>query len=321
MVMSIDALTDERVVMQTGWDVRKGTKVTWHLEHTIPRIVDHLDCGKPRYVLQCMGGGDQRHVAGGGTDTRLLVRPMIGGDQLEQDLIDAGAKGAREWFRLLDKGGYISDKMQGVWGIVGPNEPDTSTSARRRALSAFYAAAWAFWRGPMWATRYVRLLSGVLRNGWTPVEPEREADLVELLPALCATGHLALHEYSAPTLQSGDGTLTFRYRMLRRRLVEMLGPWQLPLFYLTEFGVDGGVLPQPEPRRGWRDFCDWNFANYLPQIDMAETELRRDPYVECACLFNTGTWSELWKSYEIDGEDSEQFARWMVRRRNAERSE
>lgn len=143
------------------------------------------------------------------------------------------------------------------------------------------------------------------------------------LPALAVAheydGILALHEYSAPTMQSAvgsgvpglqalshGGSLTLRYRYWYDhylRGTDMV----LPLV-ITEAGIDGGVLSREEGApQGWRDFAaqhvditspaavEW----YASQLSWYDDELRRDPHVLGFAVFNAGGSSGDWASFDV----------------------
>lgn len=122
-----------------------------------------------------------------------------------------------------------------------------------------------------------------------------------------------LHEYSAPTLQYGYGSgipgrpsypdrgmLTFRYRYWYD---DLLIPLHVPIpLAITEMGIDGGVgagRPGPTGALGWRHFAQyWQQTGlgddpaqaYVAQLAWYDSEMRKDPYVLGATIFNAGTY-------------------------------
>jgi hypothetical protein len=131
---------------------------------------------------------------------------------------------------------------------------------------------------------------------------------------------LGLHEYSAPTMQYGygqgiphrptytdRGILTLRYRYWYQ---DLFLPLDLPIpLVITEIGVDGGVDGgRPGPRgAGWLDFAQyWKDTGlgesatqvYMSQLAWYDSEIRRDPYVLGAAIYQAGSYGP--DSFEIE---------------------
>ncbi len=124
---------------------------------------------------------------------------------------------------------------------------------------------------------------------------------------------LGLHEYSAPTLQYGygqgvphrppypdRGMLTLRYRFWYQ---DMFIPLNLPIpLVITEVGIDGGVQagrPGPQGVTGWKNFAsywrDTGLGNdaakvYVSQLAWYDSEIRQDPYVLGAAIYQAGSY-------------------------------
>jgi hypothetical protein len=154
----------------------------------------------------------------------------------------------------------------------------------------------------------------------TPEADEFAAFLPALVAAKKAGAILAVHEYSAPTLQSGvgagipglapddqAGALTLRYRYWYNHYLRAQD-LALPLV-ITEAGVDGGVSPATRHGGdGWRDVLRRDnphhtsealFQDYASQLSWYDDELRRDPYVIGFAIFNVGDADGRWKSFDI----------------------
>lgn len=152
-----------------------------------------------------------------------------------------------------------------------------------------------------------------------PEPDEFQAFMPALAVAQEHDGILALHEYSAPTMQSAvgsgvpgldaqarGGSLTLRYRYWYDhylRGTDMV----LPLV-ITEAGIDGGVLRAGEDApMGWRDFAGERFDVpstaatewYANQLSWYDDELRRDPHVLGFAVFNAGDSSGDWESFDV----------------------
>jgi hypothetical protein len=131
---------------------------------------------------------------------------------------------------------------------------------------------------------------------------------------------LGLHEYSAPTMQYGfgqgiphrpvypdRGMLTLRYRYWYQ---DLFLPLDLPIpLVITEVGVDGGVeAGRPGPGgMGWRDFIKyWKDSGqsenpaqfYVSQLAWYDSEIRQDPYVLGAAIYQAGSYGP--DSFEVE---------------------
>ena len=151
------------------------------------------------------------------------------------------------------------------------------------------------------------------------------AEMLVFLPAirigLKCGAILGLHEYSAPTMQYGygqgvphrptypdRGMLTLRYRYWYQ---DMFIPLDLPIpLVITEVGIDGGVeagRPGPQGVTGWQDFRDYwkntglgdNPAEvYVSQLAWYDSEIRKDPYVLGAAIYQAGSYGR--NSFEVE---------------------
>jgi hypothetical protein len=153
-----------------------------------------------------------------------------------------------------------------------------------------------------------------------PEAEEFEAFLPAIETAKQHGGILSLHEYSAPSLRDGvnsaipgidaidgAGALTLRYRYWYDYFLRPLD-LVIPLA-ITEAGIDGGVLQgESHEQSGWRAFIDNGgldqispeaAAGYLEQLSWYDDELRRDPYVIGFAIFNAGSPSGRWASFDI----------------------
>ncbi len=132
---------------------------------------------------------------------------------------------------------------------------------------------------------------------------------------------LGLHEYSAPTLQYGygqgiphrppfpdRGMLTLRYRFWYQ---DLFLPLDLPIpLVITELGVDGGVgagRPGPYDAAGWSQFGRfWKDTGlgddpahvYMAQLAWYDSEIRQDPYVLGAAIYQAGSYGP--DSFDVD---------------------
>ncbi len=209
---------------------------------------------------------------------------------------------------------YLANDGVDYW--LGWNEPVFESVEDAEWYAAFEAE-----RTVAMAKLGLRVAVGNFSTG-TPEPEEFEAFLPALSTVKKYDGVLAVHEYSAPTLQDGVGTglsgfdplpdhgaLALRYRYW---YTEYLWPQGLDIpLIVTEAGVDGGVLPpQGIELNGWRDF-DSSVAEmdeplfvqtpetYLRQLSWYDDQLRRDPHVYGFALFNVGDDDGRWASFDM----------------------
>lgn len=97
--------------------------------------------------------------------------------------------------------------------------------------------------------------------------------------------YLGLHEYSAPTMQDGQGWYCLRYRSVYAALPVDL---RLPLL-ITECGIDRGVLGPTERGRGWK--YQTTAAQYASQLAWYAGELLKDKAI--GFIFACGTYKDF----------------------------
>lgn len=151
----------------------------------------------------------------------------------------------------------------------------------------------------------------------------------DFFPALRAVkqygGVLALHEYSAPTMEygtdpvSGEGWTTLRYRKVYRHHVP--ADLHVPIV-ITETGIDGLVgagRPGP-PGAGWREFIEYwrsqpldpdDIWAYMDQLQWYDEELQKDDVVIGATIFIAGALSSF-ETYDIVGTMGELFTQYLL---------
>jgi hypothetical protein len=114
--------------------------------------------------------------------------------------------------------------------------------------------------------------------------------------ALRIADGLSLHEYSAPTMQDGAGFLCLRYRNVYAQLPVDLRK----SLFITECGIDTGVVPAPGPNHGWRSQAGTTAASYANQLRWYAQEIAKDSYVKGATIFAGGTFPDF-ASFEVAG--------------------
>lgn len=210
----------------------------------------------------------------------------------------------------------------------GYNEPVADTLDKMQRLADHEAE-----RTRLLAEQGVRSVVGNFAAGHPPLELWQY-----FTPALEAvrahSGYLGVHEYSAPIMQWGfgslqstpgadegdEGWLTLRYRKAYRHYLGPMGYDDIPLL-ITECGVDGtvGGRPGPAEAKGWRDFEAHWISNglradipgvYMDQLLWYDSELYKDDYVKGAAIFAAGA-SQGWESYEILGRTIELLTQYL----------
>src|SRR3972149_133670 len=199
------------------------------------------------------------------------------------------------------------------------NEPVFENEAKMVLYGQFEAA-----RVRQMATYGLKCAVGNFSAGNPPME-----QWDDFFPALQAVkqqgGVLALHEYSAPTLdhgyerESGEGVTTLRYRKVYRHYV----PPELHVpIIVTEAGIDGLVgADRPGPLgAGWRDFISyWNqisldpgaFWAYLDQLRWYDEELQKDDVILGATIFVAGGLGHF-ETYDIVGNMGDLLTQYLM---------
>jgi len=278
---------------------------------TSPRIMEFIEATKPAVVVVVGDLGLLAEIKRVSPNTVTLGRLLQG----DQSMTGDPRQRARE-FVLANAGQYLANPGADYW--LGWNEPDVSQPWQMAWYAAFEAE-----RAAAMAELGLKVAIGNFSTG-TP-EAER---FVEFLPAIKAAkeygGILALHEYSAPTMQSGlgadipglegkehYGALTLRYRYWYDQYLQA-NNLVIPLV-ISEAGIDGGVLrAQGVTLGGWRDFRSaerlpegmqpLTLDDYVAQLSWYDDELRRDPYVIGFAVFNVGDKQGEWASFDLTDE-------------------
>jgi len=203
---------------------------------------------------------------------------------------------------------YLANPGVDYW--LGWNEPVIDSVWQMEWYAAFEAE-----RARLMAGLGLRVAVGNFSTG-TPEADEFSAFVPAVAAAKTYGGVLALHEYSAPTMQdgigarvpgheieAGYGSLTLRYRYWYT--YELAPAGAIVPLVITEAGLDGGVLSGPDTvSGGWRELAAgvdpaYALADYVGQLSWYDDELRRDPYVIGFAVFNAGDSSGKWASFDV----------------------
>lgn len=202
----------------------------------------------------------------------------------DNELIMQGRDGAEEYFRqcvpTYNRVAYVK-----VW--EGPNEPPVGTQEQRAKLSEF-------------TLRWIELMHNEglqtaalsLSVGWPAIGTASEFADVAL-----KADYWSLHEYSAPRMQDGQGWYCLRHRNTARELAEV-GVF-MPKTFITETGIDGGVLPNGS-RRGWKTYAN-SREDYFEQLLWYDEETKKDSYIMAFTPFTSGPYPD-WVDFNFDEE-------------------
>jgi len=200
----------------------------------------------------------------------------------DNELIMQGRNGAEEYFRQCVST-YTHVPYVKIW--EGPNEPPVGTREQREKLSEF-------------TLRWIELMHGEglkvaalsLSVGWPEIGTAHEFADVAM-----SADFLSLHEYSAPRMQDNAGWHCLRYRRTVQELADVnVAP---PKVFITEAGIDGGVLPGGK-RKGWKTYAGGR-EDYFKQLLWYDGELRKDPYVIAFTPFTSGPYPD-WIDFNFD---------------------
>jgi hypothetical protein len=192
-------------------------------------------------------------------NSKIIGRHYISDDESNR-MVMAGKVGAREWFgACLDS----YNKSPYVYAWEGPNEPSIDSEYKCKMLCEF-------------TNEWVSLVHSIQKKtialclsvGWPDVNKAKY-----LKDAMSITDYWAVHEYGAPTMQADMGWYCLRYKRTISEL-KMVGA-RIPQLFITECGIDGGVINKP--KRGWKSFCGED--QYIEQLKWYDKELQKDPAV------------------------------------------
>jgi hypothetical protein len=228
---------------------------------------------------------------------RVLARlyPQ-GGDGWEHQFMAQGEQGAQD-YALLMAPRYDKLLQGGCYDVEGPNEPHPNVNNWRAYCD--FEQRWV----QIMALNGLRPWVWSFGVGWPGLAAAGDAVTVGMLAgpmmaAAIAGGGVALHEYGAPTMQSGGGWWTLRYR----RMLAELQPNHVPII-ISECGIDGGLAGNP--RMGWKRYA--NVEQYRAQLAWYDDEICKDADVLAATVFTTCPTGE-WATFNVNGE----MLKWMA---------
>lgn len=119
---------------------------------------------------------------------------------------------------------------------------------------------------------------------------------------LKASAALSLHEYAAPRMWDAATWLCLRYR----RVWDVLPADCRKDIYITETGIDTGVLSTGIGLNGWR-YYGYTQAEYMQQLEWYRSEVAKDRLNGIAVhglhVFHAGSLDSKWDSFSVNGCD------------------
>lgn len=285
------------------------SKLTLHCQIGLPPWVKEFIRNSGVRWMKMMDPGDEPPLAGDFPDLRWVIRFYDPDPNVAKAEVLQGVNGAHARFRRiypqLVKRPWLAEERYLLESMNEPsNEGILRTDQGRIALNAHEAEFSRICREELG----IRVCGYCLGVGHP--EPEHVGQLFRNgLPALKRNGGAwALHEYGYPTVLSGNGWHTLRYRRTVAALAAVgLPPQALPKLHLTEVGIDRlleGVVG------GWLDVNN-DPINYLLQLASYDAQLKMDSIVEAAYIY-TATPENTWRSYAVTEPLAERLAHYIA---------
>ncbi|MGI6368963.1 MAG: hypothetical protein ACOX2L_11520 [Anaerolineae bacterium] len=218
---------------------------------------------------------------------------------------------------------FIRRREQGARGYYDRFRP---TYEQARGNVHAWMSTWAFVYGDKgfaedWVAfqrEWLRLMhaDGYLAGvGGMKSYPFKAGEFAWLAPAIAEADYVFLGESDAPTLMTGAGHTTFRYRELYAELQAALGEQPAPELIL-DVCVDGAVLVAldapggPHWQRGYRDY-NISPEAYAADVRAYDISTLFDPYVRHVFWFATNI-SEDTRSFDVNTPMLELADSWHV---------
>jgi hypothetical protein len=270
---------------RTATQTTAVSKLTWHFQF-LGTPVDAIAAASGAKYIKVMDPPATNPFPG----KQVIGRTYID-DNVSNAIVAKGAAGAEEWFaRFLPI--YLSRSYVTWWEAA--NEPqDIYNPAFRQALTDY-------------SLRLTELMHGIGRKVVTLNLSVGAPDILDILDFKSLAGRvdaIGLHEYSAPTMQSGEGWYCLRYRKYRAAWGAAGYTW--PATIITETGIDGGVLKPPRPRTGWKSYA--SREAYFAQLQWYDAELAKDPEILAATVFTSNP-DGVWTDFDFDRDLSQRLA-------------
>lgn len=135
-----------------------------------------------------------------------------------------------------------------------------------------------------------------IAGSWSVGVPDIEDwTLPEMLDALRVADYIGIHQYNAPSMDDPRG---IEWWMLRHRIwYPTLPPDAQKPVLITECGIDSGAVHwDPGGQGGWQTFTDE--PGYMEQLAWFDGEIREDPYVKGATIYQWGSLDPAWETHD-----------------------
>ena len=262
-----------------------SSKLTWHIQF-LGTAVDAIAAASGASYIKVMDPPEMNPFPG----KQVIGRTYLDDGQ-SNALVAQGAAGADAWFERFWP--IYTSRAYVTWW-EGPNEPqDIYNPTFRKALVAF-------------TLRLAERLHGIGKRIVALNLSVGAPDILEFMDFKGLAGAvdaIGLHEYSAPTMQSGAGWYCLRYR--KYKAAWATAGLKFPPILITECGIDGGVLNPSRPRTGWKSYA--SREAYLSQLQWYDAELAKDPEVLAATIF-TANPDGIWADFDFDVDLSRRLA-------------
>ena len=261
------------------------SKLSWHFQF-LGTAVDAIAAASGASYIKVMDPPETNPFPG----KQVIGRTYLDDGQ-SNALVAQGAAGADAWFERFWP--IYTSRAYVTWW-EGPNEPqDIYNQTFRKALVAF-------------TLRLTERLHSIGRKIVALNLSVGAPDILEFMDFKGLAGKVdavGLHEYSAPTMQSGAGWYCLRYR--KYKAAWATAGLKFPPVLITECGIDGGVLNPPRPRTGWKSYA--SREAYLAQLQWYDAELAQDAEVLAATIFTSGP-DGVWTDFDFDADLSRRLA-------------
>lgn len=226
---------------------------------------------------------------------KMACRLWIGGDAVEKQYIDQGARGATAYYERIRAD---LDQRRYVEAFLGPNEPNVATAAARSRLTEFYVRLAGHYHadgrklaGPVWSVGWPGGTADQEGMPWTECI---HRDTLQMLPLFDAVDYGCSHNYGkragAAWTEMDAWTLRFRHVFdALRNAGQRVPPW-----LITEGGLDIGG---DKATSGWRGPGGPSEQQYADECIFAARQVAQYPEVECYALFTALPTD--WVSFDI----------------------
>lgn len=225
---------------------------------------------------------------------KKIIGRIYHNEGADNDLIMQGRNGAERYFEQCIST-YKRLPYVTIW--EGPNEPPVGTKLQRAKLTDF-SLRWI----ELMHNEGLQVAALSLSVGWPEIGTSWEFADVALV-----TDYWSIHEYSAPHMRDNQGWYCLKYRRMAQELAYV--GVSMPKTFITETGIDGGVLPNGA-RKGWKTYAH-DRGDYFEQLLWYDREVMKDSYVVAFTPFTSGPYPD-WTDFDFDEELVKMLGRYLA---------